>query len=145
MKACGNIAPINIKSTLPPLHDVSFLQVLCPVLGASCSRLLINGIPDKDKWINVERARWAKAFNIPMNDKTPEGFPPLTLSIMRALCALTVLHPGEEGQKPLTKCLDALYHEFWVNHKKTNEKEVLAEIMNDVLGKEEAGKGEFRG
>lgn len=78
-----------------------------------------------------------------MNEKTPEGFPPLTLTIMRALCALTVLHPGEEGQKPLTKCLDALYHEFWVNHKKTNEKEVLAEVLGSVLGKEETAKGEF--
>lgn len=66
----------------------------------------------------------------------------MTLTIMRALCALTVLHPGEEGQKPLTKCLDALYNAFWVEHKKTNEKDVLAEVLSNVLGKEEAGKGE---
>jgi 2-hydroxychromene-2-carboxylate isomerase len=100
-------------------------------------------ITDKDKWINVERARWAKAFSIPMNEKTPEGFPPLTLTIMRALCALTVLHPGEEGQEPLTKCLDSLYYAFWVEHKKTNEKEVLAEVLSSVLGKEETEKGEW--
>ena len=66
----------------------------------------------------------------------------MTLTIMRALCALTALHPGEEGQKPLTRCLDALYAAYWVDHKKTNEKEVLAQVLSDVLGKEEAEKGE---
>jgi 2-hydroxychromene-2-carboxylate isomerase len=76
-----------------------------------------------------------------MKEKTPEGFPPMTLTIMRALCALTILHPGQDGQKPLTECLDSLYHAFWVEHKKTNEKEVLTEVLSDVLGKEEAGKG----
>ena len=76
-----------------------------------------------------------------MNKKIPEGFPPLTLTIMRALCALTVLHPGPEGQKPLIACLDALYRAFWVEHKKTNEKEVLAQVLSDVLGEEETEKG----
>jgi hypothetical protein len=70
-------------------------------------------------------------------------FPPLTLTIMRALCALTLLHPGKEGQRPLTKALDELYGEFWVKHKKTNEKDVLAEVLGKVLGKEETEKGIF--
>lgn len=78
-----------------------------------------------------------------MKEKIPEGFPPMTLTIMRALCALTVLHSGGDEQEPLTRCLDALYHAFWVEHRKTNEKEVLAEVLSDVLGKEEAGKGEW--
>jgi 2-hydroxychromene-2-carboxylate isomerase len=62
---------------------------------------------------------------------------------MRALCALTVLHPGEEGQKLLIKCLDALYSAYWVENRKTHEKEVLAELLSNILGTEEAGKGEF--
>lgn len=98
---------------------------------------------DKDKWIGVERTRWAKLFNIPMHPELPEGFPPLTLPIMRAMCALTVLHPGKDGQEILCKALDALFKAFWVEHKKTNEKEVLAEVLNSVLGKEEAEKGMF--
>jgi 2-hydroxychromene-2-carboxylate isomerase len=77
-----------------------------------------------------------------MQEKMPEGFPPMTLTIMRALCALTALHPGEEGQKPLIRCLDALYAAYWVDHKKTNEKEMLSQVLSDVLGKEEATKGE---
>lgn len=77
-----------------------------------------------------------------MADKLPEGFPPLTLTIMTALCALTVLHPGKQGQDPLTRCLDALYHAMGVEHRKTNEKEVLAEILCDVLGPEESERGD---
>ena len=95
---------------------------------------------DKDKWIEKERLRWASVFNIPMKKEVPEGFPPMTLTIMRALCALTVLNPGKEGQPKLIKALDALFHAFWVEHKKTYEKEVLIAVLNEVLGKEEAGK-----
>jgi len=98
---------------------------------------------DKDKWIEVERRRWARLFSIPMREAPPPDFPPLTLTIMRALCALTLLHPGKEGQGPLTKALDELYREFWVNHKKTNEKDVLAKVLEKVLGKEETEKGMF--
>jgi hypothetical protein len=62
---------------------------------------------------------------------------------MRALCALTLLHPGQEGQGVLIRCLDVLFHAFWVEHQKTNEKEVLARVLDGVLGSEEAGKGGF--
>jgi hypothetical protein len=79
----------------------------------------------------------------PMDEKTPDGFPPLTLLIMRTLCALTVLYPGSQGQGKLTKALDALYHAYWVEHKKTNEKEVLAGILGKVLGEEDAEKGRW--
>ncbi len=96
---------------------------------------------DKGEWINVERVRWARLFSIPMKEHAPDGFPPLTLLIMRALCALTVLYQGSEGQEKLTKALDALYHEYWVEHKKTNEKEVLAEILGTVLGESDSSKG----
>jgi 2-hydroxychromene-2-carboxylate isomerase len=76
-----------------------------------------------------------------MDEKTPDGFPPLTLLVMRALCALTILYSGSEGQAKLVMSLDALYHAYWVEHQKTNEKEVLAEILGKVLGEEDAGKG----
>jgi 2-hydroxychromene-2-carboxylate isomerase len=78
-----------------------------------------------------------------MDEKTPDGFPPLTLLIMRALCALTILYSGKEGQAKLINALDSLYHAYWVEHKKTNEKEVLAEILGKVLGEEDAGKGKW--
>jgi len=75
-----------------------------------------------------------------MAEKTPPGFPPMTLTIMRALCALILLHPGAEGQDVLIRCLDKLYHACWVEHQKTQEKEVLAEVLTSVLGAEETAK-----
>jgi len=120
--------------------EVTFVPILLGGVMKACGNITPINIKNKDKWIGVERLRWAKAFNIPMKEVTPEGFPPMTLNIMRALCALTALHPGDEGQKPLTKCLDALYEAFWVHHMKTNEKDMLAQILSDVLGKHEAEK-----
>jgi len=78
-----------------------------------------------------------------MKEEIPDGFPPLTLTIMRALCALTVLHPGDKGQGKLIQCLDALYEAYWVQHRKTNEKDVLTEVLGRVLGTEEIEKGAF--
>lgn len=36
---------------------------------------------DKAKWINIERERWARKFNIPMISETPKGFPPNTIPV----------------------------------------------------------------
>ncbi len=76
-----------------------------------------------------------------MKEQSPDGFPPLTLTIMRALCALTVLYPGEDGQVILCKALDALYKAYWVDHRKTYEKDVLVEVLVESLGEEATGKG----
>lgn len=76
-----------------------------------------------------------------MAEDYPPGFPQMTLGIMRAVCALTVLHPGKEGQGILCEVLDALFKSSWVERRKTNEKEVLEEVLGGVLGREEAGKG----
>lgn len=60
---------------------------------------------------------------------------------MRALCALMVLHLNNEGQEHLIKALDALFNAFWVDHKKTNEKDILTEVLQKVLGEDKAKKG----
>jgi hypothetical protein len=48
------------------------------------NRILINSL-DKDKWIDKDRLRWARAFSIPMTAKLPDGFPegepPTTLTV----------------------------------------------------------------
>jgi len=59
---------------------------------------------------------------------------------MRALCALTILHPETSPQPILTKALDTLFREFWVNQKKTNEKPILEEVLKSVLGEGETKK-----
>lgn len=134
MKACGNLTPINIKSTSP--HFIPF-PTLLP------KSLQLTPTPDKDKWINRERVRWSRRFNVPMKDGLPEGFPNLSLLTMRAMCAITVLHPGREGQDVLIKVLDKVLEAYWVRHDKIYEKEGLQTVLEDVLGKEEAGKGIF--
>lgn len=72
-----------------------------------------------------------------MSKTMPEGFPPMTLTIMRALCALSIVEEGKSGQGRLPAALDELYKAFWVEHKKTHEKEVLVEVLAGALGKEE--------
>ena len=62
---------------------------------------------------------------------------------MRALCALTILHPGEEGQKRLVSCLDVFYPAYWVENKKTIDKDILSAELTRVLGSEDAAKGRF--
>jgi 2-hydroxychromene-2-carboxylate isomerase len=77
-----------------------------------------------------------------MAEQVPPGFPPMTLTIMRALCALTVLYPGAKGQEALIKCLDKLYHACWVEHQMTQDKEVLSGVLSSIIGAEDAAKGE---
>ena len=102
MKSCGNVAPLAIKSKLDPTKScrTAFFTLesaltadLLPVLHLTC----LTEQKDKDIWIEVERVRWAKAFNIPMKEEQPPDFPPMTLNIIRALCALTALHPDVTG------------------------------------------------
>lgn len=59
------------------------------------------------------------------------------------MCALTVLYPGKEGQEILCKALDGLYKAYWIDHRKTYERDVLVEVLVESLGKEVAGKGMF--
>jgi 2-hydroxychromene-2-carboxylate isomerase len=81
----------------------------------------------------MERRRWQRLFSIPMAETRPEGFPPLTLSIMRSLCALTIL---DSDQEKLCRALDALYKAFWVDQKPTQEPEVMAEVLTRALGED---------
>jgi hypothetical protein len=72
-----------------------------------------------------------------MAETRPENFPPLTSSIIRILCALTIL---DSNQEKLCRALDALFKAFWVDLKPTQEPEVMAQVLMQVLG-EETRKG----
>lgn len=93
---------------------------------------------DKDKWIGIERIRWAKLFSVPMNNEMPDEFPPLTLPITRALCVLTVVDPRQET---LTKALDAIFNAYWVQHKMVHKPRVLKEILSEAVGLDITEKG----
>lgn len=123
------------------LGNHAFLVIFSHVFP--CERDLLTCLcTDKNTWIGEERIRWARHFSVPVVQGVPEGFPPLTLTIMRALCAVTILKAGEKDQRSLIACLDALFAAYWVDGKKTNEKDILAEELTRVLGAEDAGKGE---
>lgn len=74
-----------------------------------------------------------------MKDDMPQNFPPLTLNIMRALCAIQVA--DGESQERLVKALDVLYHKYWVDHTPIHEPEILRSVLTDILGVGEAEKG----
>ena len=95
-------------------------------------------IKNKDKWINIERRRWADVLNVPMAKEMPPNFPPRTLTIGRALCGILSLDKG--SQTRLLPVLDALWDEFFVKHAATHEPEELRRVLSGVLGGGEADK-----
>ena len=108
-----------------------------PVAQASTRRYRrTETIIDKDKWINIERLRWAKAFCVPICDEMPPNFPPLTLHVMRALCAIQ--HHDGHNQERIVKGLDALFQQYWVNQIPTHQPETLKGILTDIFGTQDA-------
>lgn len=119
MQATGNRAPVTIKSKCR--------------LFKSKSRLLklVLHLEDKDKWIMLERERWAKYFNIPIAKEVPVPFPQPTINTQRALCYIQAKHPDK-----LIAAFDALYKAFWVERKTINDPQVISAALEGPLGKE---------
>jgi 2-hydroxychromene-2-carboxylate isomerase len=92
-----------------------------------------DGNADKDKWINLERLRRARAFDIPMCEQAPDGFPPVTLAVQRGLTALNMERPDK-----LADTLSALYHAFWVERQAIEKPEVAIPCFAKALGTTEA-------
>ena len=87
---------------------------------------------DKDKWIDIERKRWAKAFKIPISEDTPKPFPQPTLNTQRALCAIEISHPDK-----LSDAFASLYQAFWVEGKTIGKPEAIAPALQKVFGEAE--------
>ena len=87
---------------------------------------------DKDKWINTERQRLSKQFNVPISQDTPPGFPINTLPIQRALASLSLSHPQN-----LERAIDLFYKNFWAKWNDPIKLENLLAILTTVLGSEE--------
>jgi 2-hydroxychromene-2-carboxylate isomerase len=73
-----------------------------------------------------------------MKEDIPEGFPPLTLQIMRALCAITIL---DSSSTSLCKALDTIFQAFWVEHKVAHKPEVLKALLTKAVGPDMTEKG----
>lgn len=75
-----------------------------------------------------------------MKEEMPPGFPPRTLTAMRAVSAVMVLD-REDSQDRRIRVLDALFHGLWVEHQPVHEPNTLREILRRVLGEEESQQG----
>ncbi|KAH6679818.1 thioredoxin-like protein [Halenospora varia] len=117
--------------------SVEYIPIFLGGVMKACGNTPPINIKNKDKWVNTERLRWARLFNIPMTTPMPPNFPPLTLGIMRALCAITTL---EGGQEMLIKALDKLYAAYWVDCTPTHVPENLAPILIELFGEETSKK-----
>lgn len=67
IKACGNTPPIGIKST----STILWIRNLT----------LTSVDVDKGPWADRMRIHWARLFNVPMDEKMPEGFPHNTILV----------------------------------------------------------------
>lgn len=68
-----------------------------------------------------------------MSDEMPDGFPPRTLGVQRALCALSQQSPAK-----LPAVIEALYRSLWVDgNSKVGEPEAFTPVFESVLGKQE--------
>lgn len=100
------------------------------------TRLTFQLETDKDKWMGQERMRWAKYFSVPMTEKFPAGFPPKTLPVQRALCAISQKYPSK-----LADTIEALYRSFWVdNNPNIGDVEGFRPVLESVLGRDGAGE-----
>ncbi|KAK6418384.1 hypothetical protein LTR81_008308 [Elasticomyces elasticus] len=115
--------------------DVTYVPIFLGGVMQACGNTPPINIKNKAEWIGVERLRWSKQFNIPMCQETPEPFPQVTLNAMRALCAVTIMHPDR-----LSDCFAAMYQAFWVDRKSISKIEIWSAALVEVLGESEAKK-----
>lgn len=67
-----------------------------------------------------------------MVDHFPHDFPPLTLGVQRALCAVSQRYP-----ELLVPAIASLYYAFWADgNSKVIQPEIFGPILEKVLGKE---------
>ncbi|KAJ0107831.1 hypothetical protein J7T55_000094 [Diaporthe amygdali] len=96
-------------------------------------------IKNKDKWINNERLRWAKYFNVPIVNTVPDGFPANTVQVMRTICAVSHLANTDQpapspssppAQQAIIKALDAVFDAYWVKKRDITDKDVIADVLS---------------
>ncbi|KAI1343814.1 thioredoxin-like protein [Xylariaceae sp. FL0016] len=113
--------------------QITYVPIFLGGLMKACGNKAPIQIKNKDKWINLERNRWARAFGIPMTEQAPPEFPPNTVGVMRALACMP-------SQDALARALDRLYADFWVAHQPVATPEVYGPVLRAVLGDAEAEK-----
>ncbi|KAL4890955.1 thioredoxin-like protein [Aspergillus ambiguus] len=114
--------------------NINYVPIFLGGLVNACGNTPPIKIKNKEVWVEKERLRWAKYFSVPMVERSPEGFPPLTLGTQRALCAISQKLPNK-----LVPTVEALYHSFWAQgNAKIGQPEGFAPVLEKVLGKTDA-------
>ncbi|KAF2769895.1 putative 2-hydroxychromene-2-carboxylate isomerase [Teratosphaeria nubilosa] len=109
--------------------DITYTPIfLGGVMQATGNRPPIE-IKNKDKFVALDRDRWASRFAIPMGPGGPKPFPQMTLGVMRAVCAVSLKYPSE-----LENVFAALYEKFWVDLEPISKAEVFGPVVLRVLG-----------
>jgi len=93
----------------------------------------LKDLSDKAQWIELERIRWAKYCKIPCVEDTPAGFPPSTLHVQRALCAVQLYHPAK-----LNTAIHECYNKFWVEGQAIQDPKNFGAALAKALGEEPA-------
>lgn len=88
---------------------------------------------DKDKFVNRDRLRWARLYDIPTQKEMPPGFPKNTIPVQRALTAIILSQPAK-----LEETFRVLYHASFAEHLDVVDKDVLHELLSKVLGEDGA-------
>ncbi|KAL3465539.1 thioredoxin-like protein [Aspergillus heterothallicus] len=113
--------------------DLTFIPIFLGGLMSACGNTPPIKVKNKGKWINVERLRWARYFSVPIAEKTPEGFPQLTLAVQRALTAISQRAPDQ-----LAPVTEAIWKEFWVEGDgKATQPEGFIPVIEKILGEVE--------
>ena len=118
--------------------EITYVPILLGGLMKACGNRAPLEIRNKDRWINIERLRWARQFDIPMSQGTPDGFPRPTLHLQRFLTALNMAHP-----ELLPTALDALYAALWTepNESALPDPKVFPQVLGKVLPEEVLREG----
>ncbi|KAJ4380012.1 hypothetical protein N0V86_004319 [Didymella sp. IMI 355093] len=115
--------------------DIKYVPIFLGGLMKTCGNTAPIAIKNKDKWINLERKRWAEYFNIPISKGSPPGFPINTLPIQRALASLSVSHP-----QSVESAISLFYENTWVQWGEPLKPENLQAILRTVVGSDEEAK-----
>ncbi|KAK7972428.1 Thioredoxin-like protein [Apiospora saccharicola] len=110
---------------------IEYTPIFLAGLMHACGNITPIAIKNKDRWVDQERLRLARVFNLPMKPSIPPNFPPNTLHVMRTLCAISL---QRKGQEKLARALDALYAALWTARAEIGNPQVFEPIPTQVSG-----------
>ncbi|KAL8672972.1 MAG: hypothetical protein Q9168_002605 [Polycauliona sp. 1 TL-2023] len=113
--------------------EIEYVPVFLGGIMKACGNTPPINIKNKGAYMNHERLRWARLFDVPMKETTPPGFPANTLPVQRVLTAVDMLSPQK-----LVETFDTIYQASFVEHQPVHEPACLSALLENVLGNDQA-------